>query len=694
MYQIFTLPHDFLNRQYTPDETQKWDEAMHDAAFQSVDEELDDKQKKRVDNWAPMDYRVRTLHDSVFGEGNERIEIPYDTGDDKPLDHDAIMGLTYNSHGRVAKQVATILHSKGYRVHDYVAGLAHEVDNPNRKMKIGKIIEKHGIGDTPVSTFNPKRSDGNTSTTLAKAFANDPVRAAFKSDKKIIITRNRHDVAGMSTDRGWTSCMHMEEGCNRHYLPNDLREGTLTAYLAKVDDNGLKSPIGRINLKRFINGGHDIFRPESNVYGTVPHGGGFAKQVQDWATKNYESKPGMYAKAANLYNDDGKAIKMEKLPDHKDMKNFHGQIYQVVAAQKNKAEEHLDQVREKDPYEYEDAQYHHKNQLLNMVKSAYRQLPDKHYAGSVVHHLVDHARDYDGDTNDDDHDAFENHFIGGDLHTDHIMHEFARKHDTARLRAGIKDMTPDEAFEHHVNIHKAIHNTAYPENHQELKDVHRKLVSHIMEHGTDQHRDAIASDALDGEHDYYDEVTNGHDLVKMTTNPRLHQRIIEKHPDKHDDFRADTFTHMGKHADLKSAHSFMHNPDMGEHLDLFVKGLNENPNGEHIQHKLTEEMYLPGETNTNSHPLKSIMSPSHLQMATTDGGVHHRDKTDYSSVHKDKFGSIIANTRFKSVLDKLSNRQDTKDHPDFNNVFEQNGYKYVQEQKKVPSFKGFLASGR
>lgn len=87
---------------------------------------------------------------------------------------------------------------------------------------------------------------------LLEAFNNDKTRVRAKSAENIVvISRHPHDVAGMSTDRGWTSCMNIRDGFNRRYVLNDVKAGTLIAYLVKKDDTNIKKPSARVLIKPF-----------------------------------------------------------------------------------------------------------------------------------------------------------------------------------------------------------------------------------------------------------------------------------------------------------------------------------------------------------------------------------------------------------------------------------------------------------
>lgn len=162
-------------------------------------------------------------------------------------------------------EIQNAVSEKGYEIEDYKKGIAKQKDG-KRQIKIGKLLPPD----------------------LIQKFANDPDRQA-QDEYVVVISRHPYDIAGMSTGRGWTSCLNLT-GCNSRYVPVEVKEGTIVAYLAKTDDPDLKSPIGRIAIKPFveIKTKEVFFGVDNRVYGTnVP---GFKETVKDWADKINELK--------------------------------------------------------------------------------------------------------------------------------------------------------------------------------------------------------------------------------------------------------------------------------------------------------------------------------------------------------------------------------------------------------------------
>lgn len=206
------------------------------------------------------------------------------------------------------KTVVDALESLGYTVtvEDYVDGYATK---GNRKFKIGRILSNQYVG-------NEEMQDR-----VMALFVNDPARAGRSGDLLVVISRHPYDIAGMSTDRGWSSCMNLSGGAMRQYVESDVAQGTLVAYLIKSNDTNIKNPMARILIKPFINikdPTNVIFGVENRVYGTAPKE--FAKTVVQWADAINSSKvlTGLFKMPQELYRDDIKSHKWYDSEDEQD----------------------------------------------------------------------------------------------------------------------------------------------------------------------------------------------------------------------------------------------------------------------------------------------------------------------------------------------------------------------------------------
>lgn len=86
---------------------------------------------------------------------------------------------------------------------------------------------------------------------------------------KIVISIQPRLIASQSTQVGWTSCMNLEEGMNKHFVGQGIAEGVIVAYLVKTgDEHTLESPTARILLKPFKSKDNILFDIDK-TYGTA-----------------------------------------------------------------------------------------------------------------------------------------------------------------------------------------------------------------------------------------------------------------------------------------------------------------------------------------------------------------------------------------------------------------------------------------
>ena len=187
------------------------------------------------------------------------------------------------------KKIVAILKDKGYKISDYAKGLARNIEKPQRQMKIGKLLK--GYPD------------------LQQIFAQDPQRQAGKNEHEMVISRHPYDLAGMSTGRGWTSCMNIDDGEFKNYVAKDVQYGTIIAYAVKKGDRNIEHPVARVLVKKFKSEDDVtkvIWGIENRVYGEEPSG--FRDAIIKWTDtindKLIDQDQIVYAKRNDiLYND-------------------------------------------------------------------------------------------------------------------------------------------------------------------------------------------------------------------------------------------------------------------------------------------------------------------------------------------------------------------------------------------------------
>lgn len=276
---------------------------------------------------------IASRYDEVFGD-KDRIYIPFEYKPPK---------AKYNKTEKWVENALRFYVDGRYEISDYVGGYAQ--NDKKRVMKIGKLLnnaitkysklppdEKIHKDD---DRFNITNGDvlKHLETTL-KDFNNDPQRGAGKTKNYLIaISRHAYDIAGMSTHlskiggRGWTSCQDLNkkvgvgyQNLNR-YVEQDIKAGTIIAYLIKEDDKNIEHPLGRVLLKPFHNPdtGEWILLP-SKKYGTCPPK--FKTAVGNWANKTFnKGKFGRFGIDPDVYQ--GRDIKgYKEISQKMSMKEF------------------------------------------------------------------------------------------------------------------------------------------------------------------------------------------------------------------------------------------------------------------------------------------------------------------------------------------------------------------------------------
>lgn len=130
---------------------------------------------------------------------------------------------------RTQGNVRACLAAKGYKMISYKDGHATDVQG-KQTFRIGKLLKKH----------DPE---------LYQDYMKDDTRGLDKV--AVVISRNTEDIARMSTGRAWISCMSENGVYFLDYVPSDIKEGTLVAYLVREHDTEINNPLARALLKPY-----------------------------------------------------------------------------------------------------------------------------------------------------------------------------------------------------------------------------------------------------------------------------------------------------------------------------------------------------------------------------------------------------------------------------------------------------------
>ena len=212
------------------------------------------------------------------------------------------------------------LHAHGWTTDDeqYHSGMASKqitVGNPEKGIPYQQKTVTKSIGSI--------MKDTTAHPHIRKAFENDPTRTGSSSSKyDIILSNHPHDVYGMSTGRGWTSCAQMrkknlETGeTNKGYdgpasrkMESEIENHTHVAYLVPRGGDVDTQAIARLTFKKHsaVGDRHQTLIPESTIYGSAPSG---AKQIiKHEVGKLFMTKPGLvYKKHPDVYDDSNQPL--------------------------------------------------------------------------------------------------------------------------------------------------------------------------------------------------------------------------------------------------------------------------------------------------------------------------------------------------------------------------------------------------
>ena len=219
---------------------------IFDKKFNLIVEELTDGQKEYVDTFTAK--RAKTLS---FGPmfKDERTYFP--------------IKKTNLSILKTPEDILDVVDKAGYYVNDYRDGYVYKKDDKlkSKPVKLIKVLSKELKNDADKFNMLKKKFDERLSTSRKANI-----------ECLICITHNPYDVAGMSTDRNWRSCMELEVGAYCKTPLKQVQYGGMCAYLIKKDDKDIKEPIARIAIKRLT--ARDtrnafIFVSEQRIYGDV-----------------------------------------------------------------------------------------------------------------------------------------------------------------------------------------------------------------------------------------------------------------------------------------------------------------------------------------------------------------------------------------------------------------------------------------
>ena len=261
--------------------------------------------------------RYAEEHGGNQSRNKYRIYLPY-TGPKPEVAPDAdgsagTVSAATSSREHIKDVVATVLDERGQWIDkwDYIGGtcdVAFKDQSGNVKVRTGQKIGK----------LIAKDKDPDTGIPLTDIFSKDPVRlgknivAAINSNNLwVVISNHAYDIAGMSANRDWTSCMNIFGGDNRQYVKYDIKYGTLIAYIIDRHDTNIEHPYGRVLIKPYklrrpgyigLDACPIVYSPEVTVYS--PYIG--LRPIRTWLKdicEEIQEGEGMLRSLNTLYND-------------------------------------------------------------------------------------------------------------------------------------------------------------------------------------------------------------------------------------------------------------------------------------------------------------------------------------------------------------------------------------------------------
>ena len=138
-----------------------------------------------------------------------------------------------------------------------------------------------------------------------KNYFDSGIRAGTGKAKVMVISMRPDDIARMSTDRRWGSCLNLEGGSNRSSVYCEITRGGFAAYLIESDDLDIENPVARIWVRRFDSmDGKSFALPEETVYSDGRDFPEFLQALKEWVAEKQKSMPpGTYQMSGGEYSD-------------------------------------------------------------------------------------------------------------------------------------------------------------------------------------------------------------------------------------------------------------------------------------------------------------------------------------------------------------------------------------------------------
>jgi hypothetical protein len=209
------------------------------------------------------------------------------------------------------------LKANNYEIVDYKGGLVRKMGDKNN-VKIVKVLSILGKND-PTASKLQRNYELLKSVDKLNDYDSAKSESAVAEDYIMVISKSPYDLGGMTTDRKWDfSCMNLRGGVNKHFVPIDIKLGTLVSFLVNPTDKNIKNPIGRILIKPYLeldNKDEVLYGIEHNKVKYGKDNPEYVKTLVNVLDKAQEEKTGVFRLDEKLYADAGKQFKSSNSKD-------------------------------------------------------------------------------------------------------------------------------------------------------------------------------------------------------------------------------------------------------------------------------------------------------------------------------------------------------------------------------------------
>ena len=271
-------------------------------------------------------------YDHIFGVGNNRLYLD-DNVEIKAVDYSADLFSVDFVRFVTFLAILTKSHFEDLYL-DILYNRIYSKDGREYKLtKFLQLLTEQKLKNVTKEEYDYILNEYDVKKIISYYISNLPPKSILNNDGKIklivVISRNPYDIAGMSTDRRWSSCMRLPDdgpsihpsihpgGAYHQHLVHDIELGTLVAYLIEPTDKNIEHPYARIAIKPYqnIKDKSIVLYAENRVYNDASLDDNiyeeFKNIVNNFLDKIQDDKEGIFESMPDLYNDSGEKFKFK-----------------------------------------------------------------------------------------------------------------------------------------------------------------------------------------------------------------------------------------------------------------------------------------------------------------------------------------------------------------------------------------------